>query len=792
MIKKIFIILIFYCLFFLHPVPILALSEPATTTPNSTIESNGQVLGIFDDLWDFVISLFQSIKESFTYLTKNYSVPTIDTRKEITNYKRKDKDYSARTYPEKTKKYRKGVWFNDVLTTEKYNDEVINVGDHDCGEIVISELVYYFYVKGEKILYERGKPNNPIDYDPSKLKAYSLKADSCYINADKNIQDVPHGVFNVSADIDKLDALLQLDGAAATSNQINENIRTLIPNNYQGEDAPDDNNTGEKIRRLIQDTDKQEETMLLNIIPAKSQDLISCNDDASLNRQNVRDYFECNLNPNKWISNKCTVNGVIIDTSNVGCGGLHVINGPGVSQRGAHGLALSGYLYRDIMKLYYGNNIDFTTDVGIDDKEVTVVMEDDTDFNSDGISDNDANCQALVNDKRAIEYDKVDLDIGDGGVNDDGETDCDKYVKVEKYPGYTGPNYTLSGKCYPTVTLTLHNYLLGIAEVWHDWHLEAWKALTLTHRHTALQSGKVLWNSSKDQVFQCSEVFHNLKTGDEATNQGIAVSLVRDEIVIDKASQKRAYITARTAFCGSGSDNPSFDGFKYEKVSYAFEALPGKMENTNIRGICFEGLSYNLTHTFADDPNNSTAVKGTISDNSIKNNNITRIPSSRSKTVSASLNGNLYYFNDTIKQTPIKDDYDLVDVDNGKWLSSFPNFTNCQLDSRVTPALTSLINKLNQDVPDNKLIPKNCYRSFETQMELWNQGLSKYQDTYTNLMWHSYPGTSIHQTGRVIDFYNQIGRLSSSSPTYQWLLQNGSTYGFYHYKLEPWHWEYNP
>jgi len=798
MIKKIIIIGLF-CLFFLYPASILAQQNTQPTDSNPTIEPSPQVLGIFDNIWNFIVNIFQQITGTYTYIAKEYKVPTIDTRQETNKYDREDKDYSSRAYSENTKKYRKGVWFYEVLTTKKYDDGIINKDDRNCGEISISELVYYFYTKEEKILYKRGEPNNPIDYDPSKLKAHGLKTDdSCYINAYSNIQDVPQGVFNVLTDNPELNSLLKGGGgAAAASTQINENIRTLIPDNYQGETAPDNNDTDAKVRRLIQDTDKQEESMLLNIIPAKNQDLISCNDDTSLNRDNLRDYFECNVNPNKWISNKCSVNGVILDTSNVGCGEKHQINGPGVSQRGAHGLALSGYFYRDIMNLYYGNNIDIGTSDGIDDKVITVVMEDDTDFNKDGISDNDANCQALVG-KYALEYNKVDLDKGTGGVRVDAVGDgddmspCDKYIKVEKYDGYTGPNYQLTGKCYSTVKLTLHNYLLGIAEVWHDWHLEAWKALTLTHRHTALQSGKVLWNSSKDQVFQCSEVFHNVKTGDEATNQGIAVELTRDEIVIDKATRKRAYVTARSAFCGPGSSNSSFDGFKYEKISYAFEALPGQMKYTNIRGICFEGLSYNITHTFGDDPNNPTTVKGTISDNSIKNNNITRIPSSRSKTVAASLNGNLYYFNDTTRQSPIKENYDLVDVDNGKWLTSFSSQTNCQLDNRVSPALTSLIEKLNQEIPDNKLIPKNCYRNFETQMELWNQGLIKYQDTYTNLIWHSYPGTSTHQTGRVIDFYDQIGRLNQSSTTYQWLLQNASTYGFYHYKLEPWHWEYNP
>ncbi len=31
-----------------------------------------------------------------------------------------------------------------------------------------------------------------------------------------------------------------------------------------------------------------------------------------------------------------------------------------------------------------------------------------------------------------------------------------------------------------------------------------------------------------------------------------------------------------------------------------------------------------------------------------------------------------------------------------------------------------------------------------------------------------------------------------NSPAYKWIYMNGATYGFYQYRNEPWHWEYNP
>ena len=31
-----------------------------------------------------------------------------------------------------------------------------------------------------------------------------------------------------------------------------------------------------------------------------------------------------------------------------------------------------------------------------------------------------------------------------------------------------------------------------------------------------------------------------------------------------------------------------------------------------------------------------------------------------------------------------------------------------------------------------------------------------------------------------------------ATPAFTWLLENAEFYGFYNYKREPWHWEFNP
>jgi LAS superfamily LD-carboxypeptidase LdcB len=51
------------------------------------------------------------------------------------------------------------------------------------------------------------------------------------------------------------------------------------------------------------------------------------------------------------------------------------------------------------------------------------------------------------------------------------------------------------------------------------------------------------------------------------------------------------------------------------------------------------------------------------------------------------------------------------------------------------------------------------------------------------------PGTSNHEQGLAVDFTcNGGGALSSSSPCFDWLEANASSYGFYNLPSEPWHW----
>jgi LAS superfamily LD-carboxypeptidase LdcB len=55
------------------------------------------------------------------------------------------------------------------------------------------------------------------------------------------------------------------------------------------------------------------------------------------------------------------------------------------------------------------------------------------------------------------------------------------------------------------------------------------------------------------------------------------------------------------------------------------------------------------------------------------------------------------------------------------------------------------------------------------------------------------PGQSMHERGLAVDFTCNGGGViaSHSSPCFQWLAGNASSYGFYNLPSEPWHWSSN-
>ena len=87
---------------------------------------------------------------------------------------------------------------------------------------------------------------------------------------------------------------------------------------------------------------------------------------------------------------------------------------------------------------------------------------------------------------------------------------------------------------------------------------------------------------------------------------------------------------------------------------------------------------------------------------------------------------------------------------------------------------------------------ESCYRSFE--MQVWWRD---YYCFFGQCGFAAVPGTSVHGWGRAVDFEDQLGELTFTSPGFVYLAWNVWRYGFSHPAWavegsptpEPWHWE---
>lgn len=121
-------------------------------------------------------------------------------------------------------------------------------------------------------------------------------------------------------------------------------------------------------------------------------------------------------------------------------------------------------------------------------------------------------------------------------------------------------------------------------------------------------------------------------------------------------------------------------------------------------------------------------------------------------------------------------------------------------------AAKALENMFNDAYKQNiNLIAISGYRSYDRQVNIYNNNLKKYGEEYTNKV-SAKPGTSEHQTGLVIDVsslsnnYN-LNESFSNTPEGIWLMNNSHKYGFIirypkdkqditGYIYEPWHIRY--
>lgn len=115
----------------------------------------------------------------------------------------------------------------------------------------------------------------------------------------------------------------------------------------------------------------------------------------------------------------------------------------------------------------------------------------------------------------------------------------------------------------------------------------------------------------------------------------------------------------------------------------------------------------------------------------------------------------------------------------------------CQVWKPAAPSVAALLIAANTDGVG--LRPESCYRSYADQVAVRN-----YWCSLGLCQMAAVPGTSVHGWGKAIDFADQDGELTFTSPGYVWLTAHAATYCFMHPAWaaptgsapEPWHWEW--
>lgn len=124
---------------------------------------------------------------------------------------------------------------------------------------------------------------------------------------------------------------------------------------------------------------------------------------------------------------------------------------------------------------------------------------------------------------------------------------------------------------------------------------------------------------------------------------------------------------------------------------------------------------------------------------------------------------------------------------------SCPNGGSITVASSIA---SNLGNLLRAAAADGIMLCGGGYRSSERQAEL--RMVNGCPDTHSSppsscRVPTAAPGNSMHERGLAVDFTcNGGGAIGSrSSPCFQWLSANASSYGFYNLPSEPWHWSTN-
>jgi hypothetical protein len=118
--------------------------------------------------------------------------------------------------------------------------------------------------------------------------------------------------------------------------------------------------------------------------------------------------------------------------------------------------------------------------------------------------------------------------------------------------------------------------------------------------------------------------------------------------------------------------------------------------------------------------------------------------------------------------------------------------SHCRIWNPAAPSLLWMMASATVDGVD--LQPESCYRSYAEQVAVRN-----YWCSLGLCQFAAVPGTSTHGWGKAVDFADQTGELTFTSPGYLWLQAHAYLFCFHHPPFaepggvapEPWHWEWN-
>lgn len=353
--KKVVIFFIFFSLFFIQP---------------SFVHSvNQQEKG--ENLWSWIInSLSRLLGAQISHVTNNQDPSVLDKTQFLTDYTSTYQDEANRATPESLKRYYKGVWFYEVLTTNRFGKnrktEKLQIDDKTVcpNDITLSDLICFYKKNDEKIIYKR-ENKQPIDYDDDtlidKLDCQALNnPDICYQNLYINYQDIPRGFFEGVE-----------NAAQPPSNQLNNTLRYTLPKNGQGQTVPPTNDKSEYAEIIALDSDKQENFKILGKLPLSSHYKIPCvsNDTDNkidevkdTNKKYLRETWKNWIIPKSWQKNSLP-SGIDLTKPDMPsflayCEGKKAINetfNAGYSQYGALGMAMLGIKYQKILENYFGD-----------------------------------------------------------------------------------------------------------------------------------------------------------------------------------------------------------------------------------------------------------------------------------------------------------------------------------------------------------------------------------------------------------------------------------------------------